>query len=260
MFSIKKGVATNEQVQKRFLESLDVESSAKIMNDSVQAILRLFQRKLPLLPKTANPIKIELYDEEKQFLLDVHQHLASTVTERYTRLGLNPKKGTRLSASLVEKGFLNSISLPIPGSHVRLFELTPASREILSLPTETDRLGSLEHRYWVEKIAEELNAASIKVEKEAPLGEGKTVDLLVFHGKKRIGIEVETGKSDWKGNVRKCLDAGLDKVIVAGTRPAACRTMKNRLPKTSNNLIEVLGSMDGVNRLRKKLSKLYGTQ
>jgi sugar-specific transcriptional regulator TrmB len=34
---------------------------------------------------------------------------------------------------------------------------------------------------------------------------------------KQIAFEVETGNSDAVGNIKKCLDAGLDRVVVVAT-------------------------------------------
>ncbi len=36
-------------------------------------------------------------------------------------------------------------------------------------------------------------------------------------GEERIAIEIETGKSDIKENVRKCKEAGFEKVILVKT-------------------------------------------
>ena len=50
-----------------------------------------------------------------------------------------------------------------------------------------------------------------------PIGGGKAVDLVATKGKEHIAIEVETGKSDAQGNVRKCEEAGFHKVVVKST-------------------------------------------
>jgi len=52
---------------------------------------------------------------------------------------------------------------------------------------------------------------------EAPLGGGKAVDILAVKNGKRIAFEIETGKSDAAANVQKCLDGGIDKVVVVAT-------------------------------------------
>jgi hypothetical protein len=80
-----------------------------------------------------------------------------------------------------------------------------------------DRLGGREHRYWCKVLAERLRSEGYEVAEEAPVGGGKTVDLLAVRGGKRIAFEVETGNSDAAANARKCLDAGVDQVVVVAT-------------------------------------------
>jgi len=63
------------------------------------------------------------------------------------------------------------------------------------------------------------------VTEEAPLGDGKAVDILAVKDGKRIAFEVETGKSDAAANVRKCLAAELDKVVIVATTKNARRAI-----------------------------------
>lgn len=49
------------------------------------------------------------------------------------------------------------------------------------------------------------------------IGKGKAVDLVVTKGNERIAVEVETGRSDVKSNVRKCREAGFKDVVVIRT-------------------------------------------
>ena len=75
------------------------------------------------------------------------------------------------------------------------------------------RKGGPEHQYWKRKIAEEFQRRGYKVLEEYPIGGGKTIDLVAVNEKKRVAIEIETGKSDAVSNVKKALDAGFDRVI-----------------------------------------------
>jgi Holliday junction resolvase len=75
-----------------------------------------------------------------------------------------------------------------------------------------------------------LRSEGYEVAEEAPVGGGKTVDLLAVRGGKRIAFEVETGKSDAAANVRKCLEAGVDRVVVFATSRAAYERLKSSLP------------------------------
>lgn len=202
----------------RFLESLDVETTSRMLNSFAQTM----RRHAGHVEKdgTDRTERQPLTDDEASLLADVADHQVSPVTERYERLGLSPKRGTHAAAAVVDRGLLKAVTVPVPGSHVRLLELTPSGRLALGLSASvTDRHGGLEHRYWVEKIAEGLAGAGFAVTTEAPIGHGKSVDLLVALGKgERITVEVETGRSNWRSNVRKCLDANIDIVIVATTQ------------------------------------------
>ena len=229
LFRIRKGVVTDYEVHERYKDSLDAKTAARMIKDGADSLVRLAYQTVLKRDRRENKRteeKVEFDDEARALLKDVQEHPSSNITERYFRLGLSAKRGTKLVARLESQGLAESTSVPVPGSHVRVLTLTGKGRELLGLPTEdTNRRGGPEHLYWIERIYLELKEAGIKVEKEAPIGEGKTVDLLVTRGGKRIAIEVETGKSDWRGNVRKCLEAGLDQVLVSPTRPSATKGM-----------------------------------
>jgi hypothetical protein len=100
---------------------------------------------------------------------------------------------------------------------------------------ESDRLGGPEHRYWKQRIAEHLRSLGYEVTVEAPLGGGKTVDLLAMRNGRRIAIEIETGKSDVAANVGKCLEAGMNPIFVVAT------TLRAR-----GELLRVVGIQDDV--------------
>ena len=92
----------------------------------------------------------------------------------------------------------------------------PPSRKMGSLeyPHEPGGLQPIDDK---ELVAREYEAKGYKVVKEYPLGGGKAVDLLVTRGNDRICIEIETGKSDIKENVRKCKEAGFEKIRIVKT-------------------------------------------
>ncbi|MFZ0033914.1 MAG: hypothetical protein WAK60_02850 [Sedimentisphaerales bacterium] len=73
------------------------------------------------------------------------------------------------------------------------------------------------HRYWQHRLAEHLKTCGYKVEIEAPVGDGKTIDIVAEHDGKRIAFEIETGNSNVADNVQKCFDAGMDMVAVIAT-------------------------------------------
>ena len=81
-------------------------------------------------------------------------------------------------------------------------------------------------------LAEHLRASGYHVTEEYPVGGGKTIDLVAERDGKRIAFEVETGKSDAAANVRKCLEAGMERIIVvavsAGIHDRLARTLRLR--------------------------------
>jgi predicted ATP-grasp superfamily ATP-dependent carboligase len=76
----------------------------------------------------------------------------------------------------------------------------------------TKRNESLEHGFWVNEI-EKFLKRRYEVVKEMKI-EGKSVDLVYKKNGKLVAVEVETGKSDWVENARKCLEQNFSKVVV----------------------------------------------
>jgi len=98
--------------------------------------------------------------------------------------------------------------------------------------SQSNRNGSPEHRYWVKAVAEHLKNQGYKTTEEAPVGGGKTIDILAKQNSKKIAFEIETGKSDVTANVKKCLDAGVDKVIIVATSADADRNIRIGVAET----------------------------
>jgi len=160
--------------------------------------------------------------QERSLLLDIARHPLSVVTQRYSRLGWNVYAGTRVKAKLLEKGLVEQEKVSVPNGSVTLLKVTEKGRELLMLQgVEVKTLpknASLEHEYYKELVAERYRQLGYKVEKEVPIGEGKAVDLVASKDSKRIAIEIETGKSDVKANVKKCKEVGFEKVAVVHTK------------------------------------------
>lgn len=58
----------------------------------------------------------------------------------------------------------------------------------------------------------------MRLKKEVQICEGKAVDLVSTKGDERIAIEIETGKSDFEANVKKCKKARFDEVVTIHTK------------------------------------------
>jgi len=175
---------------------------------------------------------IRLTTQERKFLLDVHEHPDSFVVDHYSRLGLGARKGTGIQRRLLSQGLLEAATVPLKGGSARLLALTEAGRRALGLASAMPgRDGGAVHRYWRHRVAEHLRAAGYSVEEEAPIGGGRSIDLVATRDGKRIAFEIETGQSDAAKNVAKCLAAGVEKVFVVATSRQAAAAIGRDLPR-----------------------------
>ena len=183
---------------------------------------------------------IQLTTQERKLLKDVWRYPTSPVTERYVRLGFGFRVGTRLQSSLLARGFLSSFFVvSSSGGRIKVLELNEKGKEVLGISAaESSRHGGAEHRYWVKRIADHLRTCGYKVTEEGPLGGGKAVDVLAAKDGRRVAFEIETGKSDAFANVRKCLDAGIEEVVVVAVSAALRDGLRTRLgPSRSTRVL-----------------------
>ena len=152
---------------------------------------------------------------------DVLRHPVSSVSERYFRLGLNAYQGNKLKEKLLQRDLVVGKDLPIPTGRIKVLELMAKGKETLErlgiTTKQSKRKGGIEHEYWKKKVAGHFRSSGYRVIEEYPLGGGKAVDLLAEKEGKRIGIEIETGKSQALYNVHRAFQAGLDAVLMVGT-------------------------------------------
>ena len=74
---------------------------------------------------------------------------------------------------------------------------------------------------WRFRIAERLQAEGYALTHEYQIAGNGAVDILAERDGQRLVVEIETGRSDVPANVRKCLAAGFDQVIIAATNQEA---------------------------------------
>ena len=169
-----------------------------------------------------NELKIlgELSGDEKRLLVDIYENEISQVGERYERLDLNKYQGNKVQQTLLTRDLIRAVMLPTfekRGYWGKTFELTKKGREAvkalgyLMLDTETLRRGGYQHKHLTKLIATKLRQEGHQVTEEAPIGAGKTTDLLIDN---KIAIEVERSLDNTVANVKKNLAKGFV-VIVA---------------------------------------------
>ena len=139
--------------------------------------------------------------------------------ERYKHLGLNEWQGNKYRISLFDNGFIFAEPVSTSSGRIKLMVPTEKGFEWLKkrgfYSRSSDKEGGILHQYWKRRLKELFSKQDFSVETEVDIGNNKTVDLIVSKNKRRIGIEVETGKNSYKqilGNIRKCLEH-LDGVV-----------------------------------------------
>lgn len=171
-----------------------------------------------------------LRDEALRFLEDVMRHRQDGVKKRYQRLGLSGDKGNRLKGELIEQGWLDGDLLATGTTRILLLRLTRKARTVFGRRGEPEPHESLAHAYWKHFYAQRLARDGWRVATEAKRVGGK-VDLLGTRNGERIGIEIETGKSDVAANVRNGLRSRFERVIVVATDEQAMKRVETTLAK-----------------------------
>jgi hypothetical protein len=187
---------------------------------------------LPLL-KTGKKREKGIY----RLLSDIADNPLTVVSERYKRLKLSAYRGNKYQKALVAKGLIKPVSIRTRNGLLKLLELTGKGRKKLNFPEKGYRKGGIEHLYWLRQVKAMLESKGYSVEEEYPIGNGETVDLVMIGKRRKVAIEIETGKSDAIGNIRKCLKAGFEVVSVA-TNMKTLKKTNSELAKASDGIIQ----------------------
>jgi len=200
-------------------------------------LIQLMEPHIDLVPNQA-PEHVELpevSDGDIRLLQDVLEFPYSGVVERYRRLGVSRRKGNDWKESCMAKEMLSPVDIPTRSGRVVLLEPTKLGRAVLRQQGRVvdwgSRYGSLEHEYWKHRIAETLRQEGYDVQVEA--GEKDKTDILAKSGRHWTAIEIETGKSDWKGNIKKNVLKGVDLIIIATTNEEAFNQIESSIEAES---------------------------
>jgi hypothetical protein len=169
--------------------------------------------------KSETPETSELTAEEYKFLLDVHERPYVGLDSHYKHLERSKAKGIRIRDNLIGKGFITLVKETIGMNMIGLLDITEKGKVILSekgikirdIPFNE---GGIVHRYCVNVLAKYYEERGYQVFPEYQAGNDHYVDLMVKKdGGLPIGVEVETGKSDPIGTIKKDLVAGFNEII-----------------------------------------------
>lgn len=171
-------------------------------------------REIPVVPPKPKGADPELSPEEIRFIQHISQQPATGVTQRYSDLGLSRRKGTKLKRGLVELGLVREVKVALPGGRITLLELNQRGLTALGEDPRTNRHGGAVHRYWMMKVAAELEREKYSVAVEVPVGSGKTIDLRGVAEDKVVAVEVEVSARRLKSSIEKLAEAKADRKIL----------------------------------------------
>jgi len=203
------------KLQDRILKPFLVQfPPAEIRNEAILSLM-------PVIPPESEGNRLS--EDGVKLLTHIHALPTAAVTERYMALDMKPKRGNKARQELEKAGLVHPYPIKTPQGRVMLFEITEIGKEKLrdrGIDTGSPkRKGSLLHQYWVQKTKESYERQGYWVREEFPVGKGKSVDLVAEKGTERIAIEIETGRSDALGNIRKCLESGFEDIRVVAIYP-----------------------------------------
>lgn len=201
LFPIKKGNVTDKDIRERMKGLSDEKEVFRPVRSDVKK----------------EDERTTLTDIERGFLEDIAQNPISGVVARYERIGINRYQGNKTQNSLLENGLVSWRPVSTKQGRLKVLVLTDQGKKAIpdvKVEKVFHKAGSWEHEYWKFRVGEHYRKKGYKVTFEFPLGGGKSVDLVAEKDKKRIAIEIETGKSDAVYNLHKDLDATFDEIVV----------------------------------------------
>ena len=229
LVKLRKGAVSDSQVRRRYLRSSGYSGSSpgirpgEEVRDGIRAVRPT---------EDIRREKEELDEDERALVIDVIAHPTSSVTERYGRLGLSADRGTKLTTQLVERKLLQKAAVTTGHGNITVLAPTVRARKAVGGEGSAEaghRCGGPEHEYWKHKIAEVLQAQGHDVAFEARLENGHHVDVVAERDGERRAVEIETGKSDVVGNVRRCLETGFNRIVVVATSREAHHIVERKL-------------------------------
>jgi hypothetical protein len=196
-FPIKKGVVSDEDLKKHmdgYLSDLKPEIPPLSINSNICGI-------------QSNEILSPL---GRIMLENIALKPFIGLVKRFKELGLKVSHGYKVIEELTDRNLI----MPLTVDGNRLYELTVNGKKSLGKKVRLKGRGGIEHRYYIEKIKEHYlaNEGFTFLEKD-------DIDLVVETIRKKLALQVETGKSDIQANLTKLGRYAADFKYVVSTNP-----------------------------------------
>jgi hypothetical protein len=174
--------------------------------------------------------KYPLNTSPNELLIDIYVNPFSNVSQRYKRLNLNTHYGNNLKKKLIAQYCIRPRKIITGQGWITLFELTQKGRlKLRDLGHEIKNTKEgIVHRFWKHKIAEHYKKQGFKVFIEEYYVNGRP-DIIVFENRKKVAIEIETGKSNIVYNIQKCQKAGFDEILCIATNRNVEKKIRDEL-------------------------------
>ena len=193
-------------------------------------------RKTPVLTYFGQVRRVRLYDiplndDALHLLRDITLYPDDGVKQRYHRLGWSIGKGNALKEQLLQQGWLESQTLDLGQTRKVLLGLTASAKASLGIETVAPDFGSLVHEYWKRYYGQRFAEQGYHITFEAPHQSGR-VDLVAEKENEKIAVEIETGKSDFVGNVRRNLRKKFTRILIVATEKPAYQKIESQLARS----------------------------
>jgi energy-coupling factor transporter ATP-binding protein EcfA2 len=198
----------------------------------------------------SKPSTKNLSREEIRFLADIATRPLSTTVSRYHRLNLSRRRGNAIRQALTSAGTIERVTIATRSGQVVLYQLTDLGRTVCksaSIDPGLNPRESLEHRYWVNKTAQHLEKEGYEVIREHPVKGNGAIDLLAQRPGEQVAVEIETGKSDIKSNLKNIAKADFDRTVLlatSGDAITACQKAVGSMKENDSSKIELLSWLD----------------
>ena len=189
-----------------------INTSSKAGNTSCHTSIAA--KKLPVNSRANKGKYPDKFRPQHKLLIDILKNPFSSITRRYKRLGLHSKLGNKCRKDLISEKCILPRRIITGKGWITLFELTRKGKMVLcDLGYEfINESEGVVHKFWKFKVAEFYRNEGLDVRVEEYFVNGRP-DIIVRKDGKRIAVEIETGKSNYVGNVERALEAGFDEVV-----------------------------------------------
>jgi len=234
-FQLKKGVVKDSVLSNRHKKQWTGKQSDKTGCFDSNKPIGEFQTKKKIDSHDNPESTLRIKDKKISLLLNIANHPVFQVVEHYDAVGVNRYLGTEIQKEFLRDKLIKAHKVRTSNGLIKLLSITElGERYLRKRGYDVNQPKHVVHSYWVRKVKDRLirnskgEIRSDQIIEEYPIKNGAYfVDLVIVD--KNVAIEVETGKSDFVHNIRKCLEHGFGGVISVATNKDAFEKIKRDL-------------------------------